>query len=382
MRNSYQTGSVILVKRKRGEDEYRLRYRDGKAQRSEFIGTTKQYPSKASAEKAALKMLEIINGPRSEVITIADLIARFEREAMPERSATAHSYRSILKRVNERWGERRIDQFLNEIYQVGEWLKDLKAVGRHPKPGAPRQASPMFKAQVKNILHNLFEKAMLWNIISIQANPISVIKLKDGSKRVKELSILTPEDYRKLLADSEVPLVVKTLIQVCTILRLRISEALGLRWQDFDFENRVLSVQRSAVLGQTNETKTDKSKRTLPLDDEIIAALKFWGMSEKPVNGWVFGSERTGRPYTRDYLRDEYLTPAGERAGITGLGFHDLRHTGRAWMRKAGLNLEDQRDLMGHARIEITADVYGGREKADALRGSHDKVVEMVRKVG
>ena len=318
MRSSFQHGSVIQVHRKSG-DVWKFRYRDGQAQRSDLIGTLQQYPTKASAEKAASIMVPLINGPRSECITIADLIARFEREAMPERPATAHSYKSILKRVNSDWGETRIDKFAADALQVENWLKELVVIGRHPRPGKPRQVSPMYRGQVRAVLHLLFEKAQLWKVSAIQRNPISLIKIKDSSKRKKELSILNLAQYQALLADPELPLLIKTLMQVCTGLGLRISEALGLKWSDLDFETGTVQIQRAASSGQVGDTKTSSSAAKLPLHPEIIAMLQMWRMTEPVVKGWVFGSERTGMPYNRDYLRDEYLIPAG-RAGIGILG--------------------------------------------------------------
>lgn len=46
----------------------------------------------------------------------------------------------------------------------------------------------------------------------------------------------------------------------------RISEILGLQWDDFDFENHTFRVQRSSVGGRIDEVKTEYSKDYVPLD--------------------------------------------------------------------------------------------------------------------
>lgn len=47
----------------------------------------------------------------------------------------------------------------------------------------------------------------------------------------------------------------------------------------------------------------------------------------KDVNGWLFGNIDTGRPYHADSLRQDHLAPAGRKAGIPNLGWHNFRHT-------------------------------------------------------
>lgn len=85
-------------------------------------------------------------------------------------------------------------------------------------------------------------------------------------------------------------------------------------------------------------------------------------------------------PYNRDYLRSEYLQPAGERIGVDGLGWHSLRHTYRDLMRQEGVSLEDQKNLMRHSRLATTIDTYGGDEKVEQLRPVNAKVVEMLKR--
>lgn len=377
-RSSFQHGSIIKVQQKSGAI-WKLRYRDGAAQRSEYLGSIQQLPTKASAEKAAARLLAIINGPRSECITIADLIDRFESEAMPSRPATAHSYKSILGRVRKDWGETRIDQFIANIMAVQNWLESLPVIGRHQKPGRQKLVSPMYRSQVKNILHLLFEKAMLWQVVAVDRNPISLIKAKDGSKRVKDVTILSLEQYQALLADPELPLLVKTMVQVAAGLGLRVSEVLGLRWEEIDYEAGELKIKRSVVGGVEGNTKTTGSAAKLPLHPEIIGILQQWRMAEKPVNGWVFGSERTGQPYGRDHLREQYLKPAGDRMGVK-IGFHSMRHQYRAMLRDSGVAIETQKNLLRHSRITTTMDTYGGQENVDSLRPANSKVVEMLHR--
>jgi integrase len=376
MRTSWQKGSVVRVHQKSG-DIWRLRYRLDGIQRSDYIGTIKQHPTKASAEKAAEKMRSIINFTPTEIITVGNLIDKYEREAMPEREATAASYKSIFRRIRERWGDVRLDQFSLDMVAVEDWLKDLKVVGRHPKPGVKPPVSPLFRAQVKNIFHTLIEHGMKWGALQTQRNPLELVRLK-GNARAKEIVILSLDQYQALLDDPQLPETVKVMAQLAAGLGLRVSEILGLKWEDFSFESKTIHIQRSVVHGKANDTKSKTSAATLPLHENLIEILRGWKAHEALKSRWVFCSERTGRPLDRDWLRSEYLQPAGERIGVPGLGFHSLRHLYRALLRKMDTPLEIQKNLLRHSKLATTIDIYGGKDDAERLRPENSKIVEFL----
>lgn len=376
MRASFQQGSILRIPRKSG-DCWRYRWRENGVQRSEYIGTLLRYPTRAQAEKAAERFRKLANSD-IECITISDLIAKFWKETPPERKTTADSYRSIFKRIEAQWGGLRIDSFCRDILPVEAWLKDLPFIGRHPKHGKPQPVSALYRSQVRNLLHLLIEKAMLWNHVQVDRNPVELIRLKGGSERSKKLVILTVEQYQDLLDDRELPEMVKTMVQILASLGLRISECLGLEWEDLNFEAKTIQIQRSVVHGRANDTKTASSKTVLPLHDNLIEVLKAWKTREQFKSRWVFCSERTGNPPDRDYLRSEYVQPAGERIGVQGLGWHSFRHGYRAMLRESGASLEDQKNLLRHSKLATTIDTYGGADNAERLRPMNQKIVEML----
>lgn len=369
---SYQRGSVVRIKQKHAS-VWRFRWRENGVQRSEFLGTVKSLPTLAAAEKAADRRFRKTINANLEVITIADLIAKFWRESPPERETTAAGYRSIFGRIEADWGKVRVDAIPQRTAEIEQWLATLETVRgkRHP-------ASPLYRSQVRNLWHLLMEKAMAWSHLAIDRNPIELVSVRNGSQRVKEITTLTLEQYQALLADEQLPEMVKVIIQVLASLGLRISEALGLQWSDFDLDAGTVHVRRSVVGGTKYATKTSGSSQKLPVHASLIAALGAWKDSVPVVNGWVFGSVRTGSPYDRDFLRSAYLHPAGERIGVDGLGWHRFRHSYRANLRAAGVALEDQRNLMRHSRLSTTIDTYGGEDSVERLRPANEKVVSIL----
>jgi len=48
-------------------------------------------------------------------------------------------------------------------------------------------------------MHRLYEKAMLWEMVDLQRNPMQLVEIKGMSKRQKKPLILTVEQYYQLL---------------------------------------------------------------------------------------------------------------------------------------------------------------------------------------
>ncbi len=55
----------------------------------------------------------------------------------------------------------------------------------------------------------------------------------------------------------------------------------------------------------------------------------------------------------------DYFQPAADRAEVGKVGWHTFRHTYRASLKRCGTPLEVQKDLMRHANVKVTAEVYG-----------------------
>ena len=68
---------------------------------------------------------------------------------------------------------------------------------------------------------------------------------------------------------------------------------------------------------------------------------------------------REGGPSDPGSLRRRVLVPAAERAGLTGVGFHTLRHTCASLLIESGMNVLRLQRWMGHHSPAFTLEVYG-----------------------
>lgn len=367
-RQTFQRGTVTLKKRELGPDVWSLRFSEGGKYKSVRLGSKETIPTKALAEKKANE----VRRDRADLrhtAKIEDAVVHFLEENMSDRHSTSASYRTYLNRIRKEWGSSTAGEMARDLVSVERWVNDLK---KQKKPADP--VSKKTRMHMKATLHLLFESIMRQGELDIQRNPMSLIRVKGTNQMVRPQVIISIEQYRKLLDDDSLPVLVKVMIQVAMCLGLRVSELLALRWDDVDYGTNLIFIRRGIVGKHLGNVKTLSSEEELPLHENLRKLLKTWKNVTPDVNGWLFGNPITGRPYHADSLRADYLMPAGQRVGVPRLGWHAFRHTYRALLRDLELPLEVQQKLMRHSDIRTTS-LYGGKKMA-GLKAANAQLVE------
>ena len=149
---------------------------------------------------------------------------------------------------------------------------------------------------------------------------------------------------------------------------LRRGEALALRYEDIDREQRIIRVHSHVVnvAGAAIEedgAKTPAGVRTVPLLDPLAALLP------KKKRGLLFPGPDGGVMQPNDYASAYKRYSAA--TGITCTA-HQLRHYFCTIAYDAGVEPRDLMEIMGHSSIQITLDIYtkirASRQKATADR--------------
>lgn len=373
-RQTYQQGCIQRKQRRRGPDVWVFRYRENGKLKSRVIGTVQQYRTQAEAQRSLAGVRAEINNC-IEVVTFGQLCDRYLKEGLPERHSTSSALRSMIQyRIKPYWVHERVSDMALNPMAVEQWIKGLQTKPRNHGE-KPRDLAPKSKAHTRAVFHRLFECAMRWQYLEVQRNPMSLIELHGSSRRTRKLVLVTIEQYQRLLA--LLPHHCRVMVTLAMCLGLRVSEILGLRWEDVDLEKRSLQVRRSVVGGHAEATKTESSEDELPLHPELVEVLREWREAELPVSGWLFGNLDTGMPYHADTMRQRHLNRAAAQIGLPKLGWHAFRHTYRARLAELGLPLEVQQKLMRHASIEMTTK-YGRNSMLHVTRPANAQVVEMV----
>jgi integrase len=370
-RQRVQFGWLDLKKRRNGPEVWVLRYRETLADGSKrvpslIVGSIEEYPTESKARTASMSLLLSINRDKPEGVPVpfGAVIERYLAQELPERNSTASRYQSWLKNyIKPKWGEFPVDQI--KPLAVEDWLKKLCL-------------APKSKSHLKNLMHILFNAAMRWELISYQLNPMSLVRVKDGSKRTREPKALTVDEFQRI--SEHIPEPFRTMCIVAMCMGLRVSEVIGLKWRDIDWEGMRLGIRQSYVYGRCGAVKTPASQRWMPLDRSLAEKLRQHQLkfvSPRNKEGWVFANPDTGKPFWPNKIQEIWLVPAAEKAGLGRIGWHTFRHSHSSLLHALGVDLKVQQELLRHADVRTTMNIYTHAVPA-ALRKANSKVVRLV----
>jgi integrase len=331
------------------------------------VGTLQEYPSEAAIRKSPAVQAIVLRinsahplGPVT-ASTVGALIARYEQEEMPGRYSTRASYRSFIEGyIRPRWADTPIASV--KPMAVEDWLKHLKL-------------APKTRGHIRGLMSTIFRCAERWELI--ENNPMNLVRVKDASKRLERPSVLGAQEFHGVLTNIREPY--RTMVLIAGCLGLRAGEIVGLQWGDFDLPKSTLLVQRGVVHGHVDDVKTEYSRDSVPLAPELVAELLNYRESSYPTEaGWLFANPRTSKPYHQEEIQKKHIRPAAKAAGIRGnIGWKTFRHSYRSWLDQTEAPVGVQRELMRHASIQTTMNVYG-RAMTDSKRHAHNNVVQMV----
>jgi integrase len=380
MRTRYQHGNLQIAKRENGPDVWVFRWREylpnGKTRRrGEVIGTVEQFPSKADALRASeqLRQEANIDNPIPR-ITFGALLDRYSSEEMPERHSTNLAYRSYVKmHIRPKFQDWPLSKMVakGSAFTIEQWLKSL-------------DLAPKTKGNIRNVMAVVFSCAMRWGMIDCGVNPMTLVRVKGISRRQTEPRVLTLEEIQALTA--AIPGgPYRTMVITALSTGLRASELFALRWLDFDWQGLTVLVRRAIVDGKVGEVKTRYSQSGLPLDPRLAEILSSWKQASEfsEDSDWVFASpQKAGElPLRSTAVLENHIKPTARFAGLGNLGWHTFRHTYSTMLRQLGVDVKVQQELLRHADIRTTMNVYT-QAVSEQKRAAHSKVVRMVLPTG
>lgn len=370
-RERYQHGHIRKVSRTGGGFAWEYFYRetgpDGKRRQRVQTFQADEYPTEASVWKAIEGQLASLNSNTlagKVSYTFGQLIDRYLRDELPNLAwSTQGTNRSLLElHIRPRWADTRLADI--KAGAVKAWIDKL-----------PFGAAS--KARSRNIISRLLDLAMLWELTpTVERNPMQLVKVKGASKRQKPLSIVSVALFKKLV--DALPSPINLIIFITGCLGLRISETLGLKWSDINESESSIAIQRVYTHSRLKDVpKTDAGWRVLPLHKVLLDRLLQWKKESKPKtdDGFIFRGSRGGKPRSDSTMLTDYIKPAAKKLGIENFGYHCLRHSYKVWMSGKGVVLTQQKDLLGHADIETTANVYG-KTLTEEMRVANALVVD------
>ena len=227
-----------------------------------------------------------------------------------------------------------------------------------------RGLAPKTVQHVHSILRRSLNQAVKWNLIRV--NPALNVELPKRNN--KEMKVLTNEQAVKFLNYS-VLTPWKALFSLLLCTGMRPGEALGLKWGDLNLRSGRVSIQRSfSRSGNTwtlKETKTARSKRSVPLPPSVIKDLKELReeklnakVTEININEQFIFSNGNGKPINYRNMYDRHFKRILKEADLPDIRLYDLRHTCATLLLSAGENPKVVSERLGHADITLTLNTY------------------------
>ena len=319
-------------------------------------------------------------GITSERVRLAEyLLAWLENVSRPNVSRLTYENYSLI--IRARIAPYIGGTILQELRprDVDSWLHKLAA------HGLAKRTIANTRAVLSNALKYAVYPAEL-----IAANPCAGLSIPRSAPRsVTPRTIITPAILTNLLQKYPEGHKYRIVILLAFHTGARISELLGLTWDDVDLPAGRLSIVRQVIKSKEARgfffapPKTHTSTRTIVLDSHIIAALRAWKSHQlkralrlgvayqcvyECVDGRIHTDPRIETPPDGCTLRplvctDDFGLPIRytafrEALRACGLNTHSFRHTHATKLIEAGAKPVDVAARLGHADATITQNVY------------------------
>ena len=221
------------------------------------------------------------------------------------------------------------------------------------------------------LLRAMLHRAVYWQlIVSNPAERVQPPKAKKPKRRSYD-----DEQTKILLENLEKLTVEDTKYKVAIILTIftgvRLGELMGLEWQDVDFRNGIISINRSSQylsdMGVfTKVPKTESSIREIAIPEFIISLLeeyKLWYEEQKSLYGelWTNSNrlfvQADGKPMHPSSI-SKWFVKYVSTIGLPVINFHGLRHTNASLLVAQNVDIAVVSARLGHAQISTTLDFY------------------------
>jgi len=232
------------------------------------------------------------------------------------------------------------------------------------------------RIDLKGILSAIFTAAKLWKLWEGD-NPTEGVRI--GKKReVREKRLLSADDLRRLLA--ALPEEVRFIVLIIFGTGLRISEVLGLKWRNIDFEAATLTVKQRWYRGDLDEPKSSESARVRQLGPFIEEFRRRYPGPHSRDKFVFVGDDEISPPDERDLLRYE-LRPVLKKLKLyySGFGWHAFRRQNITWRQQAGATPFEAQKSAGHARPDMTFlyTLTDAERERDQIVRMFDRLMEM-----
>ena len=367
---------------KRGKNSYRLIVSEGYDLHGKpLIHRKTVHGTKKEAEVALAKFVtEVQNGLviDGKALRFSEFVEIWKRDYGSKELAPS-TYKRYCRMLETRllpyFGRFYINKIkptdIMKFYDLLE--KDTQLVRKQGNNGAKTKKPLSGKTILEHhrLLRAILHKAVYWQLIPY--NPAERVQPPRAPKAQRRF--YDDEQCKVLLKglnelkDSEMKYKVAIILTVFTGVRL--GELMGLDWENVDFKNKEIAVNKSsqylASTGvYTKPPKTPSSFRHISIPDSVIEILeeyKIWYDGQKELCGefWEESNrlfiQDNGKPMHPDTV-SKWFVKFVQKIGLPYLNFHGIRHTNAILLISQNVDVAVVAARLGHAQISTTFNFY------------------------
>lgn len=367
---------------KRGENTYRLIVSTGKNLDGSRAKRTKTiHGSRKDAEIALAEFVTEANHgliPEGKPITFEEFFHVWqvnygEKELAP--STYKRYVRMLETRILPYLGSFTLEKIKpTDLMKLYDMLEQDTQIRRLAKNNGERTLKPLSKKTIlehHRLISSMLHKAVYWQLIPF--NPADRVQPPRASRAKRKF--YDDEQCKVLLnnlntlQENEFKYKVAIILDVFTGARL--GELMGLEWNDIDFKNKEIAINKaSQYLPEkgiyTKEPKTSSSYRNVSIPDSVVEMLeeyKLWYDNQKELCGeFWYDSDRlfvqnNGKPMHPDTV-SKWFGKFIKRIGLPVINFHGIRHTNATLLISQNVDVAVVAARLGHAQISTTFNFY------------------------
>ena len=364
---------------KRGKDTYRLVVScgynlDGKpAKHTKTVHCTKK--------EAEVELAKFVTKVQSGMVadgksmTFAEFTEIWKRDyGSKELAPTTYArYLGILNtRILPYFSKFKLDKIKpTDIMKFYDMLENDTQIRRLKNNKGERLTKPLSKKTIlehHRLLRAMLHKAVYWQLIV--NNPAE--RVQPPKARKPKRKYYDDEQCKILLENLETQEIKYKVAIIITIFTgVRLGELMGLEWDDIDFRNGIISINKaSQYLSEkgvfTKDPKTESSVREVAIPTFVISLLeeyKLWYEEQKSFYGelWINSNrlfvQADGKPMHPDTISKWFVKFVGN-IGLPVTNFHGLRHTNATLLISQNIDIAVVAARLGHAQITTTLNFY------------------------
>ena len=282
--------------------------------------------------------------PKQEIKTVAQYAELFlSSKKVLVKESTYVRYDSIIRnQILPLFGTRDISSI--KIAEIKKWYNYWIS-----------ERSSATAIYIANTFSAIFKEAFYDEVIS--KNPFDYIKRpKKQQGGAKPFGVETI----KLLIESAKDEWFKNFLALSFFTGLRTGEAVALKWEDINFEAQELEVKRSRRYGKDITPKTEKSKRIVPIFDELLTYLESQKRLTKEYESEYLFLSANGTPFNDgNRIRDYHWKRLLKDVGLPYQRLYDTRSSFATMMLSSGkFSINHIAQMMGHTNVEMLIHKY------------------------